>query len=92
MGFLQVRDEDEIMIMAAKGKILRCRVDDIRETGRNTQGVRILDLDEPDDRIVAVARLAESGLRDEAASENGNGGQPNGNGGEELPQPNGPAE
>ncbi len=92
VGFLQVRDEDEIMIMAAKGKILRCRVDDIRETGRNTQGVRILDLDEPDDRIVAVARLAESGLRDEAASENGNGGQPNGNGGEELPQPNGPAE
>ena len=59
VGFLQVRDEDQIMIMAAKGKILRCRVDDIREIGRNTQGVRLLELDEPDDRVIGVARLAE---------------------------------
>ncbi|MGQ0810160.1 MAG: DNA gyrase subunit A [Nitrospiraceae bacterium] len=60
VGFLQVRDGDEIMLMAAQGKVLRCRVDDIREIGRNTQGVRILDLDSDDDRVVAVARLAES--------------------------------
>jgi DNA gyrase subunit A len=60
VGFLQVRGDDEIMIMAAKGKILRCKVDDIREIGRNTQGVRILELDEPDDRVVGVARLAEA--------------------------------
>ncbi|MGZ8393254.1 MAG: DNA gyrase subunit A, partial [Nitrospira sp.] len=39
VGFLQVRDEDEIMLMAAQGKVLRCKVDDIREIGRNTQGV-----------------------------------------------------
>ena len=68
VGFLQVRDEDEIMIMAAKGKILRCRVDDIRETGRNTQGVRILELEGEDDRVVGVARLAE---REEGAAEDG---------------------
>lgn len=68
VGFLQVRDEDEIMIMAAKGKILRCRVDDIRETGRNTQGVRILELEGEDDRVVGVARLAE---REEGAAEEG---------------------
>jgi DNA gyrase subunit A len=72
VGFLQVRDEDEIMIMAAKGKILRCRVDDIREIGRNTQGVRVLDLEEPDDRVVGVAKLAESGEREEGVAE-GNG-------------------
>ncbi len=59
IGFLEVRDDDEIMIMAARGKILRCRVDDIRETGRNAQGVRILDLEGEDDRVVGVARLAE---------------------------------
>ena len=59
VGFLQVRDEDEIMLIASQGKILRCKVDDIREIGRNTQGVRILDLDAPDDRVVGVARLAE---------------------------------
>ncbi|MFQ5991735.1 MAG: DNA gyrase subunit A [Nitrospiraceae bacterium] len=74
VGFLQVRDDDEIMIMAAKGKILRCRVDDIREIGRNTQGVRVFDLDGPDDRVIGIARLAE---RDEAPlSDNGDGGPP----------------
>ena len=73
VGFLQVRDEDEIMIMAAKGKLLRCRVDDIRETGRNTQGVRILELEGEDDRIVGVAKLAE---REEPAPDSGNGDSP----------------
>ena len=59
VGFLQVRDEDDLMLMASKGKVLRCRVDAIRETGRNTQGVRILEMDGGDDRVVGVARLAE---------------------------------
>jgi DNA gyrase subunit A len=66
VGFLQVRDGDQIMLMAAQGKVLRCSVDDIREIGRNTQGVRILDLDGDEDRVVAVARLAESTERDDA--------------------------
>jgi DNA gyrase subunit A len=70
VGFLQVRDGDEIMLMAAQGKVLRCKVDDIREIGRNTQGVRLLELDDPQDRLVAVARLAESG---DASPENGDG-------------------
>src|SRR5262245_30465182 len=60
VGFLQVRDGDEIMLMAAHGKVLRCKVDEFREIGRNTQGVRILDLEGTGDRVVAVARLAES--------------------------------
>jgi DNA gyrase subunit A len=59
VGFLQVRDGDEIMLMAAMGKVLRCKVEDIREIGRNTQGVRLLDLEGDEDRVVAVARLAE---------------------------------
>jgi DNA gyrase subunit A len=71
VGFLQVRDEDQIMIMAAKGKILRCRVDDIREIGRNTQGVRLLELDEGDDRVVSVARLAEVSEAEDSASISG---------------------
>ncbi|MBI5855124.1 MAG: DNA gyrase subunit A [Nitrospirae bacterium] len=66
VSFLQVKDDAEVMLMAAKGKILRCRVSDIREIGRNTQGVRVLELDEPDDRVVAVARIAESVDREEA--------------------------
>jgi DNA gyrase subunit A len=71
VGFLQVRDGDEIMLMAAMGKVLRCKVDDIREIGRNTQGVRLLELEDPQDRLVAVARLAE-GV--EASPEDGDAG------------------
>ena len=67
VGFLQVRDDDEIMLMAAMGKVLRCKVDDIREIGRNTQGVRLLDLEGAEDRVVAVARLVErEGVLEEA--------------------------
>jgi DNA gyrase subunit A len=68
VGFLQVRDGDHIMLMAAQGKVLRCKVDDFREIGRNTQGVRILDLDGEGDRVVGVARLAEVVEREEADS------------------------
>jgi DNA gyrase subunit A len=71
VGFLQVRDGDEIMLMAAQGKVLRCKVGDIREIGRNTQGVRILDLEGDEDRVVAVARLAEPSEREDQAPENG---------------------
>ncbi len=73
VGFLQVRDDDEIMLMAAQGKVLRCKVDDIREIGRNTQGVRILDLDGDEDRVVAVARLAEPSEREDPAPVNAPG-------------------
>ncbi|MDH5626450.1 MAG: DNA gyrase subunit A, partial [Nitrospira sp.] len=73
IGFLQVRDGDEIMLMAAQGKVLRCKVDDIREIGRNTQGVRILDLDGEEDRVVAVARLAETVEREDAVPDEPSG-------------------
>jgi DNA gyrase subunit A len=69
IGFLQVRDGDEIMLMAAQGKVLRCKLDDIREIGRNTQGVRILDLDGEGDRVVGVARLAEVVEREDVPSD-----------------------
>jgi DNA gyrase subunit A len=69
VGFLQVRDDDQIMLMAAQGKVLRCKVDDIREIGRNTQGVRILDLDGEGDRVVGVARLADVVEREDPDSE-----------------------
>jgi DNA gyrase subunit A len=71
VGFVQVRENDEIMMMSSKGKILRCRVDKIREVGRNTQGVRVLEMEETDDRVVGVARLADTGDRDETAANGG---------------------
>ena len=71
VGFVQVRENDEIMMMSSKGKILRCKVDKIREVGRNTQGVRVLEMEDSDDRVVGVARLADTGERDEAAANGG---------------------
>jgi DNA gyrase subunit A len=45
-------------------------VNDIREVGRNTQGVRVLDLEGDADRVVGVARIAE---HEDEPAENGNG-------------------
>ncbi|MEK6604544.1 MAG: DNA gyrase subunit A [Nitrospirota bacterium] len=59
VSFHQVRDGDEIMVMTAEGKILRTKVDDVREIGRNAQGVRLIDMEEAD-RVIGVAKLAES--------------------------------
>ena len=73
VGFLQVRDGDEIMLMAAQGKVLRCKVDDIREVGRNTQGVRVLDLEGDEDRVIGVARLAEAVEREDLVPDEGAG-------------------
>jgi DNA gyrase subunit A len=43
-GALTVRDADELMLITNKGKMVRTRVAEIRETGRNAQGVKLIDL------------------------------------------------
>jgi DNA gyrase subunit A len=55
----QVTDTDEIMVISDGGKIIRMKVKDISVIGRNTQGVRLIALDE-NERVTAVAKLAES--------------------------------
>ncbi len=51
-----VRDTDELLLMTARGKLQRLRASDISVIGRNTQGVRIMSLDD-DDTVVAVVRV-----------------------------------
>jgi DNA gyrase subunit A len=58
VGIKIVADEDELMLISNKGKILRLRATDIPIQGRSTQGVRLIAIDEGE-RMVAVARLAE---------------------------------
>ena len=53
-----VNDEDDIMLITVGGKLIRSPVSDIKAQGRNTQGVKVIDL-EQDDRLVAMARLAD---------------------------------
>jgi len=54
------------MLMAAQGKVLRCKVGDIREIGRNTQGVRVMNLNEGD-KIASVAKVAREEIQEAAA-------------------------
>jgi DNA gyrase subunit A len=42
-GALTVRDGDELMLITNRGKMVRTRVAEIRETGRNAQGVKLID-------------------------------------------------
>ena len=58
IGIKTVVDEDELMVISNKGKIIRLKALDIPVQGRSTQGVRLITLEEGE-RVVAVARLAE---------------------------------
>ncbi len=54
----QVNDSDELMIITGQGKIIRLRVMDISVIGRNTQGVRLIQLGEAE-KVVGVAKLMD---------------------------------
>src|SRR5213596_1979897 len=54
VGALTVKDADEIMLITVGGQMVRISVRDIREAGRNTQGVKLINL-EPNDKLQAVA-------------------------------------
>src|SRR5437870_1548488 len=58
VGVRMVTDDDQIMLVTSGGKVIRLRVNEIRVIGRNTQGVRLIGLEEGE-RVVSVARLAE---------------------------------
>jgi DNA gyrase subunit A len=58
-GALSVREEDEVMLLTAKGQSIRCPVKDIRETGRGAKGVRLVTL-EPGDKLLSIARIVET--------------------------------
>jgi len=54
----QVTDQDQLMIITEHGKIIRLRVADISVIGRNTQGVRLINLGEGE-KVVGVAKFME---------------------------------
>ena len=62
-----VSDEDELMIITTKGLIIRLPVRDLRPIGRNTQGVRLINLDEGD-RVIDVSRITPGEEDDESES------------------------
>jgi DNA gyrase subunit A len=56
VGTLCVHDGDDVLMISSSGKIQRIRAADISTIGRNTQGVRIMSLDD-DDKLVQIARI-----------------------------------
>ncbi|NQT06872.1 MAG: DNA gyrase subunit A [Candidatus Omnitrophica bacterium] len=58
MGLNLVTENDELMIITQNGMVVRCPVKDIRNTGRATQGVRIIRLGAKD-KVASVARVIE---------------------------------
>ena len=57
VGFLSVNDEEDLMIINRSGITLRIRVADIKEAGRVTQGVRLINLDRRGDVIASVCAV-----------------------------------
>jgi DNA gyrase subunit A len=56
VDIVSVADDDEVIMITARGKIQRVRARDISQIGRNTQGVRIIRLDE-EDTLVSLASI-----------------------------------
>lgn len=70
IGALPVRDTDEIMLITVGGQMVRTFVKDIREAGRNTMGVKLVNLD-PGDKLQAIAPVISEQQEDAAGDEDG---------------------
>ena len=64
VGALTVTDNDEIMLTTNKGQMVRTRVKEIRETSRNTMGVKLIDLKD-NEKLTGIAPV----VRDEDEEE-----------------------
>jgi DNA gyrase subunit A len=58
VGLMQVRDEDEVVMITSSGKLIMTLAGNISLLGRNTQGVKLMDV-EGEDKIVSIGRVAE---------------------------------
>jgi DNA gyrase subunit A len=71
VGIAMVKPSDEVMLITDRGQTIRTPVEGIRETGRNTQGVKLMSIAD-DERVVAIEPIGEGaaqGLDDEAIGE-----------------------
>ncbi|HLF92211.1 MAG TPA: DNA gyrase subunit A [Planctomycetota bacterium] len=65
VGVVQARPGDDILVVTTKGKIIRVHALDVSSQGRNTWGVRVIDLD-PDDQVGSVARVEAEQVESES--------------------------
>jgi DNA gyrase subunit A len=70
VGAMIALEEDQIFAIASNGVVIRTSVSDIRATGRDTMGVRLMNLGD-EDALVSIARAAESEEEEDVESETG---------------------
>src|SRR5581483_9932955 len=65
---IAVSAEDEVILITSNSKLIRTKCSDISEIGRATQGVRLIRMDSPEDRVVAIAKVIKGEEAGEAAT------------------------
>ncbi|MCQ8829627.1 DNA gyrase subunit A [Streptomyces malaysiensis] len=73
VGALVVEETDEILAITLSGGVIRTRVNEVRETGRDTMGVQLINLGKRD-AVVGIARNAEAGREAEEVEEESSSG------------------
>ena len=68
VAMLEIGENDQIMVITTSGKVIRTPVSTISLVGRNTMGVKLINLDEGE-KVAAVARIAEGTAEEEAPEE-----------------------
>ena len=69
VGAVQVKDDDEVMLVTSGGVLIRMGVKEISVIGRNTQGVRLITLDDASQKVVGISHLPkEEAVEGEAAA------------------------
>ncbi len=59
VGAVQVKDDSEVMLVTNSGVLIRMKVNEISVIGRNTQGVRLITLDDEKEKVVGLSLLPE---------------------------------
>ncbi|HZH03382.1 MAG TPA: DNA gyrase C-terminal beta-propeller domain-containing protein, partial [Myxococcaceae bacterium] len=59
VGIVQVNEADEVMLVTDGGMMIRMRVNEISVIGRNTQGVRLISIEEDNEKVVGIRKLPE---------------------------------
>jgi len=72
IGALTVRDEDELMLITNQGQMVRTFVSHVRSVGRNTMGVKLVNLD-AGDKLQAIAPVISESEADDAGTESEDG-------------------
>ncbi|HVG62528.1 MAG TPA: DNA gyrase C-terminal beta-propeller domain-containing protein, partial [Hyalangium sp.] len=74
VGLVQVKDGDEVMLVTNGGMLIRMRAKEISVIGRNTQGVRLIALENGTEKVTGISKLPESNEAEEPDTGGSNGG------------------